>query len=175
MDFNNYDLNPTIYDEMFLPSGMPREVPRRLLEALAEFSQENLPGIQERVTRSFSHEGITFTVYGDDEAEERIIPVDCIPRVIAAAEWDYLERGLVQRLNTLNRFLNDVYGEGRIIQEASCLQTWCAGAPSTALRCAGWRCPTGSGSPFAVRTKSAPMTASLSWRITCGSPQACPA
>ena len=102
-----------------------------------------MPGIQERVTRSFSHEGITFTVYGDDEAEERIIPVDCIPRVITAAEWDYLERGLVQRLNTLNRFLNDVYGEGRIIQDGIVPADVVRGCPQYRVEMRGMEVPHG--------------------------------
>ena len=63
------------------------------------------------MTRSFSNEGITFTVYGDDEADERIIPIDCLPRVLSGAEWRQLEAGLTQRLKALNLFLEDVYGE----------------------------------------------------------------
>ena len=73
--------------------------------------------MQERVTRSFSDEGITFTVYGDDEADERIIPVDCIPRILSSAEWRHLEAGLTQRVGALNRFLEDIYGEARIVAD----------------------------------------------------------
>ena len=96
------------------------------------------------MTHSFSTEGITFTVYGDEEAEERIIPVDCIPRIITAAEWDFLERGLIQRVTTLNRFLSDVYSEGpnRLGWRHS-RSTWCAGARSTASRCSGMEPPLG--------------------------------
>ena len=79
MDFDNYDLDPAIYDEMFLQDGTPREHCQQLYETLTQFSAEELKSIQERVARSFSNEGITFTVYGDDEADERIIPVDSIP------------------------------------------------------------------------------------------------
>ena len=69
------------------------------------------------MTRSFSNEGMSFTVYGDEEGEERIIPVDCVPRVLSGAEWRHLETGLTQRLQALNRFLEDVYGEARIIED----------------------------------------------------------
>ena len=115
--FQDYDLDQRIYDEMFLPDGEPREHCQQLWEALDNFSDEQLTSIQERVTRSFSSEGITFTVYGDDEAEERIIPVDCIPRLLPKAEWDFLDAGLTQRLKTLNLFLQDVYGDARIIAD----------------------------------------------------------
>ena len=116
--FQDYDLNRRIYDEMFLPDGEPRAHCQRLRDALDNFSDEQLTSIQERVTRSFSSEGITFTVYGDDEAEERIIPVDCIPRLLPKAEWDFLDAGLTQRLKTLNLFLQDVYGDARIVADA---------------------------------------------------------
>ncbi len=117
MKFETYNLDPYIYDEMFQPDGMPREHCQPLHEDLTRLSSEELGSIQERVTRSFSNEGISFTVYGDDEGEERIIPIDCVPRVISAADWSFLEKGLAQRLKALNRFLEDVYGEARIIED----------------------------------------------------------
>ncbi len=102
VDFDGYDLDPAIYDEMFLPDGAPREYCRQLHETLTQFSAEELGSIQERVTRSFSNEGITFTVYGDDEADERIIPIDCLPRMMSGAEWRQIEAGLTQRVKALN-------------------------------------------------------------------------
>ncbi|MDE2740670.1 MAG: circularly permuted type 2 ATP-grasp protein [Gemmatimonadota bacterium] len=117
MHFDAYDLNAAIYDEMFLPDGTPREHCRELYDTLCRLSDEELSAIQERVTHSFSTEGITFTVYGDDEADERIIPIDCVPRLLSAAEWRHLESGLTQRISALNRFLEDVYGEARIIAD----------------------------------------------------------
>ncbi len=113
MDFDSYDLDSSIYDEMFLPDGAPREHTRQVHEALTQFSAEELVSIQDRVTRSFSNEGITFAVYGDEEAEERTIPVDCLPRVVSSADWKHLDAGLTQRLKTLNLFLEDVYGQSR--------------------------------------------------------------
>ena len=109
MDFTAYNLDPAIYDELLLPDGAPRAHGRQLYAALRDFIPDDLNGIAERVTRSFSNEGITFYVYGDDEADERIIPIDCIPRVMSAADWQQIESGLTQRLQALNRFLDDVY------------------------------------------------------------------
>ena len=117
MEFDGYQLDAPVYDEMFLPDGVPREHSQELYEALRLLTAEELSSIQERVTRSFSTEGITFTVYGDDEADERIIPVDCVPRVLSGADWRHLETGLTQRLKAINLFLSDVYGEGRIVED----------------------------------------------------------
>lgn len=117
MDFSAYDLDDAIYDEMFLSDGSPREHSRPLYEALSRISSQNISSIQEWVTRSFLQEGISFMVYGDDEAEERIIPVDCVPRILDAATWRMLESGLTQRLRALNLFIEDVYNGARIIQE----------------------------------------------------------
>ena len=86
MEFDAYGLDPSYFDEMFLSDGTPRTHCRELQQALHQLSAQELRSIQERVTRSFSTEGITFTVYGDAEAEERIIPVDCIPRLLSAAD-----------------------------------------------------------------------------------------
>ncbi|MEO0699452.1 MAG: circularly permuted type 2 ATP-grasp protein, partial [Pseudomonadota bacterium] len=59
---------------------------------------------------SFRRTGITFNVYGEDEAEERLIPFDVVPRIIGADEWGGLEKGLKQRVTAINAFLKDIYG-----------------------------------------------------------------
>lgn len=115
--FRDYARDDAVYDELFQPDGQPRPGWETLHRALGAFSDGELAGIQERVNSSFTSEGITFTVYGDDEAEERIIPIDCVPRLLSGADWRYLEAGLFQRVRALNRFLQDVYGEARIIAD----------------------------------------------------------
>ena len=115
--FDDYDLNPSIYDEMFLPEGAPRPHARLLYDALNELSPTELTSIQGRVNRTFSNESISFTVYGDAEAEERIIPVDPIPRVITAEDWESLSLGLEQRVRALNNFLVDIYGPANIVRD----------------------------------------------------------
>jgi len=61
--------------------------------------------------------GITFTVYTQKEAIDRILPFDVIPRVIAAEEWAFLERGVAQRVAALNCFLSDIYHEQKILRD----------------------------------------------------------
>lgn len=117
MDFDGYDLNPSFYDEMFDAEGNPRPHWREIHETLVALTEVELTTMQERVTRSFYNEGITFIVYGDEAAGERIIPIDCIPRIMAHAEWKHIESGLDQRLRALNHFIDDVYNEARIIAD----------------------------------------------------------
>ncbi len=144
MHFDAYDLNAAIYDEMFLPDGTPREHCRELYDTLCRLSDEELGAIQERVTHSFSTEGITFTVYGDDEADERIIPIDCVPRLLSAAEWRHLESGLTQRIGALNRFLEDVYGEARIIADGVIPADVVRGCPQYRIEMRGVSVPHGT-------------------------------
>ncbi|GMA78782.1 hypothetical protein GCM10025880_51990 [Methylorubrum aminovorans] len=64
----------------------------------------------------FRRIGITFAVYGANESTERLIPFDIIPRVLTKPEWDFLERGLKQRVTALNAFINDIYGAEECIK-----------------------------------------------------------
>jgi uncharacterized circularly permuted ATP-grasp superfamily protein len=61
--------------------------------------------------------GITFTVYSDAAAIDRILPFDCIPRIITAAEWERLESGVRQRVAALNAFLHDIYHDRHIVKD----------------------------------------------------------
>jgi uncharacterized circularly permuted ATP-grasp superfamily protein len=61
--------------------------------------------------------GITFTVYSEASAIDRILPFDCIPRVITAAEWRHLEAGVKQRVSALNAFLHDIYHGGKVVKD----------------------------------------------------------
>ena len=144
MDFNDYSIDPAIYDEMFLPDGAPREHCRLLQQALSDFTLEAMVSIQERVNRSFSNEGISFTVYGDEEEEERIIPVDSIPRIVSADDWRTLEAGLTQRLKTLNLFIDDVYNEGRIIRDGVIPEDVVMECPQYRLEMRGFSAPHGA-------------------------------
>jgi uncharacterized circularly permuted ATP-grasp superfamily protein len=117
VDFDRYELSTSVFDEMVRQDGHPRAQWRELHAMLESLDAADLVTVQEEVNRSFATEGITFTVYGDAEADERIIPVDCIPRLLPRADWEFLDRGLRQRLAAINRFLGDVYGEGQIVKD----------------------------------------------------------
>ena len=114
---SSYELDSAIYDEMFLPSGEARGHCRQMLATLERMSSAEASEIQESVSRSFRNEGIAFTVYGKSEAKEQIIPVDCLPRLITSKDWKHIEAGLAQRLAALNKFLDDIYNDAKIVSD----------------------------------------------------------
>ena len=76
------------------------------------FDREDAARIQRKAQQAeafFRTTGITFNVYGEDEADERLIPFDVVPRIISAGEWRRLSRGIEQRVRALNAFLHDIY------------------------------------------------------------------
>ena len=117
MDFGDYDFSSDIHDEMFLADGSVRGHCRLLKELLDGLPVTEIKSVQDQVSRSFREGGIVFTVYGEGEAQEQIIPVDCIPRLISATEWNEISKGLTQRTRAINLFLDDIYNEARSIAD----------------------------------------------------------
>jgi len=112
--FERYDTGP-FYDEMFATPGQPRPHYRQLCHVLASQSVAELRNRRVAADRLFLNQGITFTVYQGDEGTERLFPFDLLPRVLTRRKWEYLERGLEQRIRALNLFLHDIYHEQRIL------------------------------------------------------------
>ncbi|MDE0355148.1 MAG: circularly permuted type 2 ATP-grasp protein [Deltaproteobacteria bacterium] len=139
--FGDYDLDPSYYDEMFGTDGSARQACRRLNAALAELAPEDLTRLQEGVYRHFLHEGITFTVLDAERVTEQIIPIDCVPRVLTAAEWEHIERGLKQRLTALNLFLKDVYHDGRCLRDKIVPIDLVLGCPQYRMEMRGLKVP----------------------------------
>jgi uncharacterized circularly permuted ATP-grasp superfamily protein len=105
-----------IFDEMNGYDGQSRGAYRVLQEWLKSASPELLEHRCEEAELFFRKVGITFAVYGDREAEERLIPFDIIPRILSGREWAHLARGLEQRVRGLNLFLKDIYGPCEILR-----------------------------------------------------------
>jgi uncharacterized circularly permuted ATP-grasp superfamily protein len=105
------------YDEMFTSKGHVRAHYGQLDLRLLTLPPDELLRRQQACEQSFLHQGITFTVYTDAQATERIIPTDLLPRIVTGAEWDRVERGLKQRIAALNLFLRDIYAEGRVLKD----------------------------------------------------------
>ena len=114
--FRRYEFNGS-YDEMFRSTDLPRKQYRPLYTQLLNLGPDELRRSKQEADQSFFNQGITFTVYGSEKGTERIFPHDLLPRIITAAEWETIERGLTQRITALNLFLKDVYHEARIIEE----------------------------------------------------------
>jgi len=105
------------FDEMGLGADQIRPLYRQIARWLDETPPDVLASRRAQAEYMFRRIGITFGVYGDKDAAERLIPFDIVPRVISRAEWTSLEAGLTQRVNALNLFLKDVYGPRAILRE----------------------------------------------------------
>lgn len=97
-------------------NGSTRQHYQAIGQWLRDESVETLRARHEEAELLFRRVGITFAVYGDDGGTERTIPFDIVPRVFPASDWARLERGLVQRVQALNHFLQDVYHEQHILK-----------------------------------------------------------
>jgi len=105
------------FDEMGPSLDHPRPIYRHIARWLQETPPEVLAARRAQAEYMFRRIGITFGVYGDKDAAERLIPFDIVPRVISRGEWTRLEAGLIQRVTALNMFLKDVYGARAILKE----------------------------------------------------------
>ena len=94
----------------------PREAYARLARWLEETPAELMASRRAQAEHLFRRIGITFAVYGDKEAAERLIPFDIVPRVFSRKEWGRLEAGLFQRVKALNMFLADVYSGQEVLK-----------------------------------------------------------
>ena len=108
---------PVCYDEMHGLDGEVLPHYRRYAEWLAKLAPEVRAQKRDEADVLFHRVGITFAVYGEEAATERLIPFDIVPRIIPADEWQKLDAGLVQRVRALNLFLRDIYHDQAILRD----------------------------------------------------------
>jgi uncharacterized circularly permuted ATP-grasp superfamily protein len=108
---------PDVFDELVAPDGSPRPAAAALVEHLRGLEFAELQERQNLAEIDILAQGITFTVYSDGRGIDRAWPFDIIPRVIAADEWRGIEAGLTQRLRAINRFIDDLYHDQRIVAD----------------------------------------------------------
>jgi uncharacterized circularly permuted ATP-grasp superfamily protein len=104
------------FDEMNGFGGGVREPYRAVAEWLETQKIDDLKKKRSEAEALFRRTGITFAVYGDGEAAERLIPFDIIPRIISASEWRRLAAGIEQRVKALNAFMYDIYHRQEILR-----------------------------------------------------------
>jgi uncharacterized circularly permuted ATP-grasp superfamily protein len=114
--FAAYGALPGTYDEVFDSAGAVRPEFRALL-GLASCTPQEFARMQEMAERALVNQGVTFSVYSDSRGTEKVFPVCLMPRVVSAADWARMERGLTQRVKALELFVDDVYGAQRILEE----------------------------------------------------------
>jgi uncharacterized circularly permuted ATP-grasp superfamily protein len=106
-----------MFDEMLgSDSQNTRQPYERLMAWLDDQDLKKLFKKSATAEELFRRVGITFNVYGDKKAEERLIPFDLIPRILSADEWRMLERGIIQRVAAINAFLEDIYNGQQILK-----------------------------------------------------------
>lgn len=115
-NFSNYQTGD-FYDELIDHHRRPHEGLDKIFDFFNGLSIEELKIRQKNLESSMVNMGITFNVYSEEGGIERIIPIDIIPRIIRAKEWEKLEKALKQRIFALNEFLKDIYSEQKILKE----------------------------------------------------------
>ena len=115
--FDGYDPQG-FFDEVIGPASAVRAHYREVVERLSLLSPEELSRRERLRDRAFRSAGITFTLYGEGDGIERTFPMDLVPRIIPADEWEHIEAGLIQRVTALNQFLDDLYvGERAAVKD----------------------------------------------------------
>ncbi|MGB5237655.1 MAG: circularly permuted type 2 ATP-grasp protein [Flavobacteriaceae bacterium] len=116
VNFSNYDTTG-YYDEMFSASNNIRPSYERFKLRLEKMSKKKLRNLQHATDRAQLSLGMTFNVYSDNQGVERILHLDIIPRIISGEDWEGLAKGLEQRIEALNLFINDIYNEQKVLKD----------------------------------------------------------
>lgn len=115
--FSEYELLPNTWDEMFSKKSSLRSQYNLISNYLRNTSPEVLYKKEELSRQLFMSQGVTFTVYNDNEGIEKIFPFDIVPRIITSKEWQKIDTGIKQRLKALNLFIKDIYSEAFILKD----------------------------------------------------------
>ncbi|HUP91951.1 MAG TPA: circularly permuted type 2 ATP-grasp protein [Solimonas sp.] len=132
-----------IYDELFEAPGKPRAAAQRLTDYLDDLSQAELDERRLAAELAIKVMGITFTVYTEGRNVDRAWPFDLIPRTIEKKEWLRTEAGLKQRVAALNLFIQDIYGERRIVRDGIFPAELLKESANYRAQCAGMKPPNG--------------------------------
>lgn len=116
INWKSYDSGKA-WDELVAPSGRARNGASAVLKQLAKASEAELTERQSGAELAIRSMGITFTVYDGSESIDREWPFDIVPRIIKRAEWEAVTKGLIQRVNALNMFINDVYNDQNCLRD----------------------------------------------------------
>ncbi|MGI8604555.1 MAG: circularly permuted type 2 ATP-grasp protein [Verrucomicrobiales bacterium] len=142
MNFESYAAHP-FFDEIFAPGLQVRPEAEPLVRMINSLHAGDLNRRQQAAERALLYSGITFNVYGDKSGTEKIFPFDIVPRIVKQSEWDRIERGLRQRIQALNLFIDDVYHRQRIIKDGIIPEHVIRSAAAFREQCVGLRPPRG--------------------------------
>jgi uncharacterized circularly permuted ATP-grasp superfamily protein len=142
MNKENYSTTG-IYDEMIDGKGAIRDAYAMFYDEFNQLSQEKILQMQHATDKAQRQMGMTFNVYGDDQGIERILKLDIIPRIINKTDWDYIDRGLQQRIYALNLFIDDIYHSQKILKDGIIPGEIILSSPSYLRECRGLKPPEG--------------------------------
>src|SRR5437867_3625759 len=142
MRFANYGTDG-FFDEMFSGDNQPRAAAKALIQVIDALPDGELLRRQRSAERALLNMGITFNVYGDSAGTEKIFPFDLMPRIVSAAEWARIERGLKQRIRALNLFIDDIYHDQKIVKDGVVPAEVIRSAKSFRPQCVGLNPPRG--------------------------------
>jgi len=142
MKFASYETEG-FFDEMIGADGHPRTSAQVLVQKLAALPDGEIARRQEAAEKAFLKMGVTFNVYGNGAGTEKIFPFDMIPRIVEAKEWEWIEKGLKQRIYALNMFINDIYHDQKIIKDGVIEEHVIKSAKSFREACMGLNPPRG--------------------------------
>jgi uncharacterized circularly permuted ATP-grasp superfamily protein len=116
IDLSSYQIEG-FFDEMIDENNKIRSHYALFQERIKKIGWKKLNFLQHSTDRAQLSLGMTFNVYSDNQGIERILHLDIIPRIISGKDWDFVERGLQQRIVALNLFLDDLYNEQKILKD----------------------------------------------------------
>jgi uncharacterized circularly permuted ATP-grasp superfamily protein len=142
MKLSEYEVG-NFFDEMFGENGRPRAAARPLARKMESLPPGELETRQSAADRALVQAGITFNVYGESAGIEKPFPFDLIPRIVAATEWERIERGLKQRIRALNLFIDDLYHDQKILKDGAVPRDIIASSKGLRQQCMGLNPPRG--------------------------------
>ena len=142
MNFLNYETEG-FFDEMLDEGGRPRDAAALLMQRITNLPEGELQDRQQAAEQALLNLGITFNVYGDESGTEKIFPFDIIPRIVGASDWNYIEKGLKQRIQALNLFIDDLYHSQKIVKDGIVPEHLIQSAQNLLLPCEGLNPPKG--------------------------------
>jgi len=126
------------YDELIRTAGKPHAVSRGVCDYFRGLKDREIEERRQAVELAIRLMGITFTVYSLEEGSiDRAWPFDIIPRIIPASEWRCIERGLKQRVQALNLFIDDLYHDQKIVKDKVFPAEVLAGSVNFRKQCIG--------------------------------------
>ena len=131
------------FDELVSADNVARSDASLLIHLINQMGVAELERRQSAIERALYRMGITFTVYGDSQGTEKIMPFDVVPRIVSSMLWGRIDKGLQQRIRALNRFLDDVYNEQNIIKDGVIPADLIESAKAFLPQCKGLRPPKG--------------------------------